>query len=70
MPTGPRGEYTASDVIDAAIMVAKIATGDIVEDSKSKSGRIRSGQAGAMARADNLPSDRREAIARKDAAAG
>jgi hypothetical protein len=69
MPTGPRGERRPADVIGAAIMVAKIATGEFVEDSKSKSGRVRSGHAGAKARADSLSSAQRELIARKAAAA-
>ena len=31
MPTGPKGEKRAADVIGAAITVAKIATGEIEE---------------------------------------
>ena len=31
MPKGPRGEKRPADVIGAAIMVAKIATGEIEE---------------------------------------
>jgi hypothetical protein len=33
MPRGPRGEKRPADVIGAAVMVAKIATGEI-EDTK------------------------------------
>jgi len=69
MPTGPRGERRPADVIGAAIMVAKIATGEIVEDSKPKSGRVRSGHAGANARAASLSAPRRKQIARDAAAA-
>jgi hypothetical protein len=32
MPKGPRGEKRPSDVIGAAIMVAKIATGEIDDE--------------------------------------
>jgi hypothetical protein len=32
MPKGPRGEKRATDVIGAAVMVAKMATGEIEED--------------------------------------
>jgi hypothetical protein len=31
MPKGPRGEKRPADVIGAAVMVAKIATGEIEE---------------------------------------
>ena len=33
MPKGPRGEKRPGDVIGAAIMVAKIATGEIEDDA-------------------------------------
>jgi hypothetical protein len=48
-------------------MVAKIATGEI-EDNK-KSGKTRSGHAGAKARVENTTTAERSAIARKAAAA-
>lgn len=54
MPTGPRGERRPADVIGAAFMVAKIATGEIEDHSSPKSDRVRSGRAGAKARAQNL----------------
>jgi len=41
-------------VIGAAIMVAKIATGEIQEPTAKRSGRVRSDQAGARARAKEL----------------
>jgi hypothetical protein len=69
MPTGPRGERRPADVIGAAIMVARIATGEFVERPKQKSGRVRSGHAGAEARAASLTGRRRKQIARKAAAA-
>ena len=36
MPTGPKGERRPADVIGAAIMVAKIATGEINERLEPK----------------------------------
>jgi hypothetical protein len=39
MPKGPKGEKRPADVIGAAIKVAKIATGEIEEDSKSEDGK-------------------------------
>jgi len=50
-------------------MVAKIATGEIVEEVDGRSaGKIRSGKAGAKARAEKLSAEQRSAIARKAAA--
>ncbi len=69
MPRGPRGEQRPADVIGGAIMVARISVGDISEPLKEPSGRVRSGHAGAKARADKLTSDQRKGIARKAAAA-
>jgi hypothetical protein len=50
-------------------MVAKIATGEITEDSVKKSGRTRSGTAGGNARAKNLTPARKREIAKKASAA-
>ena len=49
-------------------MVAKLATGEITEDLKEPSGKVRSGPAGAQARAANLTVERQSEIARKAAA--
>lgn len=62
MPKGPNGETRPADTIGAAIAVAKIATGEN-EDNK-KAGRVRSGKAGAAARADKLSSEERSKIAK------
>jgi hypothetical protein len=67
VPKGPNGERRPGDVIGAAVMVMRIATGE-VEDSK-KSGRTRSGLSGAAARANKLNPAQRSEIARKAAAA-
>jgi hypothetical protein len=69
MPTGPKGQKRPADVIGAAIKVAKIATGEIEEQLEPQSGRIRSGRAGAKARATKLSDQERRAIAQKAAAA-
>jgi hypothetical protein len=50
MPTGPRGERRPADVMGAAVTVVQIATGELTEHPKPKSGSVRSGQAGAKAR--------------------
>lgn len=63
MPKGPHGEKRPADVIGAAVMVAKIATGEI-EDPKSKPSRQRAAQAGGKARASQLSEKERKEIAR------
>jgi hypothetical protein len=67
MPKGPNGEKRPADVIGAAVLVAKIATGEI--ENNPKSGRVRSGNAGAKARAEKLTGEQRKQIAKKAAAA-
>lgn len=67
MPKGPNGERRPGDVVSAAVMVMKIATGELPDDKKS--GRTRSGHAGARARASKLTKEERSAIAKKAASA-
>ena len=69
MPRGPNGEKRPADAVGCAVAVARIATGDVVELSQVKSGRVRSGKAGAKARAESLTPAERSAIAKKAAAA-
>jgi len=69
MPRGPQGQKRPADVIGAAIMVAKIATGEIEETLKEPSGKVRSGKAGAKARAEKMTPAERSAIAKKAAGA-
>ena len=69
MPRGPRGERRPAGAVECAVMVAKIATGEIEEERKAPSGRERSGRAGAKARADKLTSEQRREIAKTAAAA-
>jgi hypothetical protein len=68
MPTGPKGEKRPADVIGAAIMVAKIATGEIEEPSESSDGKDPAakalGQKGGRARAEKLTPEERSDIAR------
>ena len=52
MPKGPQGQIRPADTIGNAVRVGKIATGEIVDDIKS--GRVKSGKAGAAARASKL----------------
>jgi len=71
MPKGPRGEKRPADVIGAAIKVAKIATGEDVEDS-TDDGKDPAAKAlgakGGKARAAKMTPERRSEIAKKAAA--
>jgi hypothetical protein len=69
MPKGPQGQKRPADTIGCAIMVAKIATGELEEESEEPSGRVRSGKAGGKARAAKLTVEKRSAIAKKAAEA-
>ncbi len=64
MPKGPHGEKRPADVIGAAILVAKIATGE-AEDTKGAPNRAK----GAKARAVKLTHQQRSEIARDAAQA-
>ena len=68
MPRGPKGEKRPADAVGAAVMVAKIATGEIEEpdDGKNKAA-IELGRMGGQARAKKLTSQRRREIAKKAA---
>ena len=54
MPEGPRGEKRPGDVIGAAIMVAKRATGEITEETVVRSAAAELGSRGGKARAEAL----------------
>ena len=66
MPRGPKGEKRPADVIGNAVHVMRIATGEVEDNPKS--GRVRSGRAGAKARAEALTPKQRSSIAKKAAA--
>lgn len=69
MPKGPHGEKRPADAIGLAVMIGKIATGEI-EDERSdlKSAAAQLGSKGGKKRAENMTPERRAEIAR-DAAA-
>lgn len=68
MPRGPKGEKRPGDVIGAAIMVGRIATGEI-EDKKSLEHARRGGLKGGKARAKSMSAKQRAEIAKKAAKA-
>ena len=68
MPSGPRGEKRPADMVGCAVNVARLSVGDESECLSSKSGRVRSGIAGAKARAEQLGQEDRTKIAQRAAA--
>lgn len=74
MPKGPNGEKRPADVIGSAILVAKIATGEISEGAIEAGGgknkaAVDLGRMGGHARAAKLSPRRRSEIAKKAARA-
>ncbi len=67
MPKGPRGEKRPADAIGRAIMVAKIATGEIEDERALSSAAAELGRKGGKKRAENMTPERRSEIARKAA---
>ena len=66
MPKGPRGEKRPGDVIGAAIMVARIATGEVEDNPTAlkKAHQSRGGKKGGASRALKLSPEQRADIAR------
>ena len=70
MPRGPKGEKRPADAIGNAVMIAKIATGEI-EDITTEDGKnaaaVALGRMGGKARAEGMTAKRRKEIAKKAA---
>jgi hypothetical protein len=73
MPTGPKGEKRPADAIGAAVMIARIATGEIEEAFPADDGKNKAaqelGRMGGKARAAGLSARKRKEIAKKAAKA-
>ncbi len=69
MPRGPKGEKRPADVIGCAVQVARLSVGLETEELREPSGRVRSGHAGAKARAEIMSKEERSAVAKKAAVA-
>lgn len=71
MPTGPKGQKRPADAIARAVMVARIATGEIADsappDGKDPNAKAL-GAKGGKARAKALTAKKRSEIAKKAAA--
>jgi hypothetical protein len=70
MPKGPRGEKRPADAIGLAVLIGKIATGEVEDtrDPKLSSAAAEMGRAGGKARAEAMTPERRSEIAKKAAA--
>jgi len=70
MPRGPKGERRPADVNARAVMIAKIATGEI-EDITTEDGKnaaaVALGRMGGKARAARMTAKKRSEIAKKAA---
>jgi hypothetical protein len=69
VPKGPRGEKRPGDVIGAAVMVAKIATGEAEDNATpaDKAHHSRGGKIGGANRAKALTPAQRSEIAKRAA---
>ena len=69
MPKGPSGEKRPADAIGLAVMIGKIATGEIEDErDDAKSAAAQLGSLGGKKRAASMSPERRKEIAQKAAA--
>jgi len=71
MAKGPKGEHRPADANMRAVMVARIATGEIedkVTDDGKNAAAVALGRMGGKARAEGMTAKRRKEIAKKAAA--
>lgn len=72
MPKGPQGQKRPADAIGCAVMVGKIATGEVedkVTDDGKNAAAVALGRMGGKARAQKLSPRKRKQIAKKAASA-
>jgi hypothetical protein len=73
MPTGPKGEKRHADVNRNAVLIAKIATGEIADDAPTPESEgknpaaVALGRMGGKARAEGMSAKRRKEIAQRAA---
>lgn len=68
MPKGPRGEKRPADAIGRAVLIAKIATGEVEDEREAaSSAAAQLGSLGGKARATALDPQKRREIAQKAA---
>lgn len=67
MPKGPQGQKRPADVTQNAVLVMKIATGEVSENVAPKSAAAELGSKGGKARAAKLSDQQRSDAAKKAA---
>ena len=71
MPKGPNGEKRPADAVGLAVLIGRIATGEVrdvvPDDGKDKAAQAM-GKKGGAARASSMTPERRSEIAKKAAA--
>jgi len=68
MPKGPRGEKRPADAIGRAVLIGRIATGEVEDDREAlSSAAAELGRKGGKKRAENMTPERRKEIAREAA---
>lgn len=70
MPRGPKGEKRPADAIGNAVMIGRIATGeieDVTTDDGKNAAAVALGRMGGKARAEGLSAKKRSEIAKKAA---
>ena len=68
MPKGPQGQKRPAEVIGAAVMVAKIATGELPESPSINTDKRDAGRDGGTARSRVLTDEAKAASAKRAAA--
>lgn len=69
MPKGPQGQKRPADSIGCAVLVGKIATGEVEEEVAYATSSLKRGSAGGKARAQRLSVGERKTIGAAGAAA-
>ncbi|MGV9009663.1 hypothetical protein [Brevundimonas sp.] len=69
MPKGPQGQKRPADAIGLAVMIGKIATGEIEDTVATEDHRSKGGKRGGAARAAALTPEQRSDIAQVAVAA-
>lgn len=64
MPKGPNGEKRPADAVGLAVMIGRIATGEIDDDRPVASAAAQLGKLGGKARAAAMTPERRAEIAK------
>jgi hypothetical protein len=70
MPRGPKGEKRPAETIQSAMLVGRIATGEVADsppDEGKNPAAVALGRMGGKARAESISAKRRKEIAKKAA---